>query len=415
MSTTKPSELMTVPNVAPRLRSGLHGYIKYSEINRPVESDARSFTVAQKIYRPLVYCPNPRYLYIRERWPAAYARRKIKLITERYAPQRPFTVAGDSISIWFRDLYAKHNDIYFIAFDRAMKELNSVKSELAMTLIQLDKTLDMIGSRAHQIAHSYAALRRGNRRKALRILNPKHYSKYYAGKRVPIEKTVSDLSNTKGRVVASEHVLEWNYGVAPLLSDVNAGTKIIVNDLQAARRAVKGTSRTPITIDSIETTQRPYDRFIQKVVANGLVKCRVQFTAKVIDAEGALLEQLGLINPGLAINDRIPFSFIVNYWTNHEKWLSSLSAMYGMQMLEPQTTYHGWVIVDDTLTYSNKLSSSANYHSHHGFYLMDLYRVMSVRTPQLQERFQLVPSASLRRAVNSIALLNILLSGKHNK
>lgn len=415
MSTTKPSVLMTIPNVAPRITSGLHGYVKYSELTRPIESDARSYIKAQEIYRPLVYCPNPRYLFIRKRWPAAYARRKIKLITEQYTKQRPFSVAMDSNSVLIRDMYTKCNDIYFIAFDRAMGEVNSVKGELAMTLINLDKTFDMIGSRAHQIAHSYVALRRGNRRKAMRILNPKHYSKYYAGRRIPTELPVSNLTNTKGRVVASEHVLEWNYGVAPLLSDINASTKIIVNDLQAATRTVKGTSRTPIEIKTSKVNNRTYDSFTQIVKGQGLAKCRVQFTVKVIDAKGALMEQLGLINPGLAINDRIPFSFIVNYWTNHEKWLTSLSAMYGMSMLEPQTTYISRLILDDTLAYHNKLDSSANYVSHHGFYIMDMHRFMSVRTPQVQERFRLVPSSSLRRTVNTIALLNILLGGKHNK
>lgn len=185
------------------------------------------------------------------------------------------------------------------AMNKAISEFSDMKANMAATFAERQSTIDMIANRSMQAYNSLRALRRGDLRKAIKIVN--------GGKEPRSKKT------------AALH-LEWSYGWAPLIGDLST----ICN---------KEFPPNPEVMISESITRRvSYNR--GNLRTEGTHRSTCSFIARLDAPLTASAEKLGLINPTLVAWELVPFSFIVDWFLPIGSYLDSLTTFAGYTVLD---------------------------------------------------------------------------------
>jgi hypothetical protein len=185
----------------------------------------------------------------------------------------------------------------------------------AENLAQMDKTRRMVVDRAVQIANFVTALRLGSFGAAARAL------------RTPIPHNVS---RRKG---VSQNFLEFEYGLKPVVSDLQESMRALVGT-EFEDRPIVGRARSPLS--SLSKTFTSDSSFVSRVIDDKRGEVHVQARAllRITNPNLFLANQLGLID--LALPWKLfPFSFIVDWFVNVEQCISASTAWYGCQLLHP--------------------------------------------------------------------------------
>jgi hypothetical protein len=215
---------------------------------------------------------------------------------------------------------ASYSTLRAAAYNAAYERLKSQVSDRAgwaENIAQINKTRKSIIERSVQLANVAKSLRKGDFVAVAKAL------------RTPIPSGVSN------RKAASQNFLEWEYGVKPLISDLQSSMQILLSD--PGERAVKGRALERISrvTKSGNSTSSAYAFARDAVEGTITMTCRTG--VRVVNPNLYLANQMGLIDLALPWK-LVPFSFVVDWFVNVEQVISSVTDWYGLQLVNPHYT-----------------------------------------------------------------------------
>lgn len=308
-----------------------------------------------------------------------------------------------------RDPFGNSARLYARAYDKLIEEISGKKAVFIMSLAQIDKTFDMVAQTVNRLMYLSAKDKKkylAQRRKMRKGLHP--------ADRAADAKMVNESHDYWAKKPSQKVADGWlmnSYGVQPLVADLIALNDVIDRSYKSELHKlgrVKATASQPAGQDTKWDGERRGETR-STMVTTGRVSVNLSAEVEITSAYYALSESMGILNLGLAANDRIPFSFILNYWTNHEKYIASLSALAGLKLTNTYTTYY-YVAVKDGYQ-REEPNYSAAFWRYENFKLFERYServVGKLALPSVTSRMVMKPTASWRRALNTIALARVL-------
>lgn len=189
----------------------------------------------------------------------------------------------------------------------------------AENLAQMDKTRRMVVDRAVQIANVVAAIRLGSFGAAARAL------------RTPVPSSVSR------RKAVAQNFLEFEYGVKPIISDLQSAM-VALTSTDFEDRSIRGRSRHHL--QDVSSGSVGLSNYQTRTTT--IRTCDIDITCRAIiritNPNLFLANQLGLLDLALPWK-LIPFSFVVDWFVNVEQVISATTAWYGCQLLHPHVSY----------------------------------------------------------------------------
>lgn len=213
--------------------------------------------------------------------------------------------------------YSRRKQAAFnVAYER-FKSKVSDSAGWAENIAQYNKTRKSVVERSVQLANFVVALKRCDFRSAARIL------------RTPVPSGVSN------RKALSQNFLEWEYGVKPLISDLESSMKILTGD--PGEQRIRG--RAKDRFRTLTTSQTVSSSFFSRLYEETRWELTITIRAivRVTNPDVALANQLGIIDLALPWK-LIPFSFIVDWFVNVEQVISSVTDWYGVELQHPHWT-----------------------------------------------------------------------------
>lgn len=267
-----------------------------------------------------------------------------------------------------------------------------------------------------KLLQSARAVRRGQFTQAARILGvePPVQSSVLVVKRRKSKKdgtyyekrlvaTRSRLVLPSGRTVAKTSAnswLWWSYGVKPLMQD-------IYNTVDVLQRP---DSWTKVKGSSTASSKQSYRAGNESVTVIRKCNVSVSCSVRVVNPNLRLATQLGLVNPVQIINEGIPFSFVVDWFSNLSQYISQWTDFGGLEIAKPVTAVKHQVKGIRVLDPTNYPSGpNRTYHWTRAGESRYLYRRLSMPSVKLRfeyERFE------WQRGANAISLLIGLLPKK---
>lgn len=293
---------------------------------------------------------------------------------------------------WVGDFYRYQADAINQAYERLRSEVKS-QAGWAENFAQINKTRSLITNRSVQLATFIGALRRGQFKKAARVLQ------------TPVP------SGAKWHKKLAGNFLEFEYGIKPIIQDIQESTKILLSD--PGERRVSSSSSFNLGEGTSQTwsqyggTVNTSEQITRSCSYNRKSGCYVRVT----NANVALANQLGLIDLALPWK-LVPFSFIVDWFINVEQVISSVTDWYGFSLTKPYSVekisgsykrvYHQTqVLSNDPTIMTYKLDSTETKNSY------EFTRGTSIPGPTLTVRpFK---GFSLSRASQALALVVAVL------
>jgi hypothetical protein len=204
------------------------------------------------------------------------------------------------------------------------RKAKNMQVNVLQNLAERHQVYSMLGNTANRVAHAYTSFKRGNVRGVVESLALKRGQ--------PWTKTIAS------------NWLEYQYGWRPLLSDLYDGlvayytnSRPKIYRVSTVRSRLKNVVN---TVNNVGYTRQQSDVLIVKV------KGIVDFT--IDDNRLDQASSLGVLDPELLAWELLPYSFVVDWFTNIGDYLSSLN-LYGInfsrglldihQQRELQTNY----------------------------------------------------------------------------
>jgi hypothetical protein len=145
------------------------------------------------------------------------------------------------------------------------------------------------------------------------------------------------LGITKPRGVSrrqkfSDNWLAYHFGVEPLVQDIHAGIQALCRDFKPfpAKGRAKGVYTWVEQTGSLTQGNRKVTSIDFYAQMGGM--CRI------VNPNISLAEELGLINPASVVWEAVPFSFVVDWFTNVGQVLASASDFVGKELTKTYTT-----------------------------------------------------------------------------
>lgn len=268
------------------------------------------------------------------------------------------------------------------AYASLVEAVRGTTSQLGMTLAQGHKSFNMITQRASQMYQAYRRLRRGNFRGFLRELRIGPYRRH----RNMVRNEVSRASGLW---------LEYSYGWVPLMGDM-------YNAAEALQQPVPGGTFSGSGTQALEHTTRGTG---WSQTAIGSIRSKCGATVFVVNPNAYLLQQLGVANPLLVLNDLVPFSFVVDWVFDYEGWLSSFTDFVGCEI---HNAYHTSFLRCDVQVEGNTDFPEARWAS--AGRVVCVKRQLGLPRPIPNFSFRENYGTSWKRAANAVSLLGSILA-----
>lgn len=215
------------------------------------------------------------------------------------------------------------------AFDKLYERMTVDKNELGMAIATSGQTYRWLVDRTKSILDLTLAAKRSDLGGFVRAVarSPSKVTRRAS-------KRLQDQLRTQKKRRLNEAAglwLEWNYAVNPLVGEIE---NLLMKDALGITEkfSVKtGASRTK-TITPNHKEVFGFDSVEGYSSSIGVhVKLNYKVTYKIGNELARLNQHLGLNNSFTVINDLIPFSFLVNQITNHERYLQQLDIFSGLK------------------------------------------------------------------------------------
>jgi hypothetical protein len=223
-------------------------------------------------------------------------------------------------------LTGSYNALNSRVYDK-LKDKISSSANLAVNLAEMNQSLAMMRSRLMQMYQFGKALNRWDFLGAARTLRMA---------------TVPKRVSTKRSV--SSNYLEYHFGWAPLLGDVYSAVDLLQSPIKDSH--VRVSSRDWIPRMDLENPQKgsnnanypnPYSWDSYRYIT-GEKRLSMGCTVSVSNPNLHLANQLGLTNPALFVYEKIPFSFVADWFFNVEQFLSLGTDFMGLTLSKTWST-----------------------------------------------------------------------------
>jgi hypothetical protein len=275
-----------------------------------------------------------------------------------------YIIPSDSAVSFRRNLYNILQDddrftaAYFNTRDVAISNLYASlrkrqQFNAGIFLAELRESVGLIGNAAITIFNIVRALKRGRVSDALKEIA--NYGGGRSRKRYLNRDRVNSIRKRKGEPpitkaeYASSMWLELQFGWKPILNDINSIITIVSDGLLSDSSAVFSVSgRSEISSHRSVLVQEEIDPppvfgntyMNRKITFEGKAYIRRNLTATYRPSSDviSLLSNLGLINPLSVAWEVVPFSFVIDWFIPVNKWLNSLTADAGLELLDLSET-----------------------------------------------------------------------------
>lgn len=190
----------------------------------------------------------------------------------------------------------------------ALLKLKDMKVNFGTALAESRQTVNMIASSTSTLIRAALAAKRGQWGRVGKLLlgEPKELA--------------------KGRSL-SHRWLEYQYGWAPLMSDIHSGWELAKEGFRKEAQ-IFSVQRTITDRDSPSKTGTA-----TRVEGQSIRRTRVKLYARIDDANLSHLTSLGLLNPLEIAWELVPYSFVIDWFLPVGNVISSLDATRGMTFI----------------------------------------------------------------------------------
>lgn len=220
-----------------------------------------------------------------------------------------YTVTDASASRLYTDLREK---AYTVAYDRFFAKTKT-QAALMVNVAEAKASFDMIHMRASQLARAAHFFATRKFRAGLLALG--------------VDPTGGFDRQKDSRKVPADMWLEYSFGWSPIVQDINACVEILGKGIYAPIRLISGKAK---MLSHEEVSYKANLRDGWRFDGVGFVKLSGRVT--VMCDNIVRYNELGLLNPALVIWDRVPFSFVVDWFLPVNKYLSSFTNEYGIEV-----------------------------------------------------------------------------------
>jgi hypothetical protein len=275
-----------------------------------------------------------------------------------------------------------------VAYER-LKDAVYDQAGWGENLAQINKSRDLINRRATQLAKFVSAVRRGRFGEAARTL-----------------KVSFDPSIYKRGGMASTF-LEYQYGIAPVVQDIQTSVNILTKTVFWHQR-MKGRCRTGDSFKTLDTHVSGNWSYTYSAEGSYRITSTCYTGIRVDNPNLFLANQLGVLDTALPWK-LIPFSFVVDWFVNVEQVLSSMTDWYGCSLLHPHWT--DFVTMHDHFRDSQTNAITGEYvWSEVDRTAVEMRRSLGLPAPELVVKpFR---GLSLKRGIESISLIVAVLGRK---
>jgi len=276
--------------------------------------------------------------------------------------------------------------LYNATYSSFMEDVRGVQASLGATLGEWKSAQEMIVGRANQLVQGIKCAKRGD---------------FFGLKRV-----WGKHAGIKPRVRAGGgQVLEYSFGWAPLVSDINSALEVFHNRLPPFRVKKRKAYRS----QGEETFN--YGSVARDVLLDSFIGWELRAYVDVNNPNTALANQLGLVNLASVAWELTPNSYVIDYFVNVSDFIDSFTDKLGLSLISPAKTEKR---VLKTLVTSRWRPNPGGYppYSPIGWKAQEVYVTRSLEIPGPTLALRLPWRMSLQRASTSIARLLQQLKGK---
>lgn len=216
----------------------------------------------------------------------------------------------------------------------------SNRASVGVSLLELDQSIAMIYNRSTQLFKFGGRLLRGDLLGAASELKMATVPK-----RASVKKSFAN------------NYLEFHFGWAPLINDVYSAIQVLQSPINnyfikagASRNAPFLWSYRPKVVISRPTATYPTSFYFYTEGYRTIYDVGVRMGAEIAvnNSNLWLANQLGLVNPLVLVYEKIPFSFVADWFFNVEQFLSSGTDFYGLSMKNEWNSRRASNIVHDS-------------------------------------------------------------------
>lgn len=266
-----------------------------------------------------------------------------------------------------------------------LKLLNKLRNRVAgngfhagLAAVEMDKTLRMIAETVHRLARGIHHASRGNFYAAARVLSGNRNRAWHKTK------------------PAAKNWLELQYGWLPLYSDVYDGAQFLAHHFNVplqdkTRVTVVARGARPVSASPTICEFTKWENFTRKTII-----------AKITEKD--VLTLSGLLDPAGMIWERIPFSFVFDWFLPIGDWLQARQLPQGLKGQFVTSTLRKWRVAAPK-GLGNYHIEAPYYYYEMGSFTREISTTLTVPFPDVKPARKI---ASLVHAANAIALLSTL-------
>lgn len=296
---------------------------------------------------------------------------------------------------------------YNKAYDRFVGKLGDSSSFGATLTAERRESFEMITMLATQMLRAGLCAKRGDILGVLHNLGfkppLKQVTRTYSrkrGKRVRITEEYYRMPD--GRVVikaAGSSWLLYSYGIAPLLSDIQNATQVFVRDQPNSTVVKAGATERYNLVATLGDTSAGNQWTRREEI--GSVRVGITGSVSVVNSDVWLATQLGLTNPLQWLNEAVPFSFVIDWFSNWSSVINSLSDFGGLSITDSCNSSKGI----HTYSFKQKVTEYDKSHTLIGSltgWHVHFQRNTGIPAPKLVFRYE---RFEWQRGLNAISLL----------
>ena len=300
---------------------------------------------------------------------------------------------GNQVNSWdkWKNTYPSDS-----AVNSAIRKLESkIQGDTAQLLTaaaEWKSSLNMVAARAAMLYSAYRAMRNGDLPRVARTLgfSPTVYARQRAERMVRLQRP-------------TEAWLEYWMGWAPSVNDIYNAIDVIQRPSPSDHR--RASVRESIRLEEGDININGWKRsgFVD-------ISYALYTDIEVLNSNLLIANQLGLLNPAQTAWELVPFSFVVDWFTNVGQVLGNLNRFSGLRLYNTGNAIRRRTeisLVGRRMAYDPYRDDPYFYASYHG----NMKSVQLSRTPGDIPHAKLVlelPKMSLTRAATSISLLTEL-------
>jgi hypothetical protein len=214
--------------------------------------------------------------------------------------------------------------------------------------------------------------------------------------------------------------LKYHFGIEPLVKDIGAAMTSLTRDFDPIKIVGRGTDGNIqyVPVNTVVGIPGGNQRLQGEWKQTTITKVRIRAEFKINNPNLFLANNMGFVNPASIIWELIPFSFIVDWFTNVGQILASFTDFAGVSLLNPSTTIyqkslysHTYVYTNETWTFVNQgpgvpplyLKKTELFLRQKSLEYVRVHRSLSIAGPTLH--IPAFKGLSVTRGVTAIALL----------